>query len=113
MSNCMITRKNAEAKYKEMVAVSSHWDNSTGQAWSAIVVKKDGTILNGVVEGDYFKIVVSGDKYVKVTAKKTGTYQIKKNSGGVTTKKVNSGETIGSVGGYNPSGTDVMCILAL
>lgn len=113
MSDCMITRKNDEGKYKEMVAVSSHWDNNTGQAWSAIVVKKDGTILNGVVEGDYFKIVVSGDKYVRVKAKKTGTYQIKKNSSSVTTNKVNSGEQIGAVGGYNPSGTDVMCILAL
>lgn len=113
MSNCMIIRKNDEGKYKEMVAVSSHWNDSVGQMWSAIVVKKDGTILNGVIEGDYFKIVVSGDKYVRVKAKKTGTYQIKRNTGDVTTKKVNSGETIGSVGGYNPRSEDSMCILAL
>ena len=113
MSNCLIVRKKGEGKYKEMVAVSSHWNDAVGQMWSAIVVKKDGTILNGVVEGGYFKIVVSGDKYVRVKAKKTGTYQIKKNSGGVTTKKVNSGKTIEIVGGYNPSDTDVMCILAL
>lgn len=113
MSNCMITRKNGEEKYKEMVAVSSHWNGAVGQMWSAIVVKKDGTILNGVVEGDYFKIVVSGDKYVRVKARRTGTYQIKRNTDGVTIKKVNSGETIESVGGYNPSSVDSMCILAL
>lgn len=113
MSNCMITRKSGEGKYKEMVAVSSHWNDAVGQMWSAIVVKKDGTILNGVVEGDYFKIVVSGDKYVKVTAKKTGTYQIKRNTGNVTTKQVNSGATFDKVGGYNPRSEDSMCILAL
>lgn len=113
MSNCLIVRKKGEGKYKEMVAVSSHWNDKNGQKWSAIVVKKDGTILNGVVEGDYFKIVVPGNKYVDVRAKKTGTYQIKRNNGDITTKKVNEGEIIGDVGGYNPSSVDSMCILAL
>lgn len=112
MANALITRKNGEGKYKEMVAVSSHWNDSVGQEWSAIVVKKDGTILNGIVEGDYFKINVPGDKYVKVTIKKTGTYQIKRNTNNVTIEKVDSGKVL-SVGGYNPRSVDSMCILAL
>lgn len=98
---------------KEVVVASSHWDNATGQSICCAIVKKDGTIIVGqAISGDYFQTTVPGNKYVNVIAKTSVNCKINRNSS-ISTANKNANDNICSVGGYNPSSTDIVCAIAL
>lgn len=98
---------------KEVVVASSHWDNAIGQSICCAIVKKDGTIIVGqAISGDYFKTTVPGNKYVNVIAKTSVNCKINHN-GSISTVNKNANDNISSVGGYNPSSTDIVCAIAL